>query len=163
MRARFLLAVLVLSAPAAAQSPADAAGLQWAGASGNTAGTFCWGFQCAPSSTSVAPGESVTLLVRGVELNAIFLVGVSATATSCIPIPGIAHSLVLDPPIYVAFSGILDQPSPILACPDAYKTIPFVFPSTAIPGSSFGVQAFVLPNSTSLPPTFTQAIVITVS
>ena len=162
MPARFLLAFLALSAAATAQYPADAAGLHWAGASGNTAGTFCWGFQCAPSSTSVAPGESVTLLVRG-DLDALFVVGVSATATSCAPIPGIAHSLVLDPPIYVVFAGVLDQPSPILSCPPGFKTIPFVFPSTAIAGSSFGVQAFVLPNSTFLPPTFTQAIVITVS
>ncbi|MCI0586705.1 MAG: hypothetical protein L0323_07695 [Planctomycetes bacterium] len=158
---RCIVALAAFGAPAAAQSPADAVGFHWVGAAGNTAGPFCWGFQCAPDATTVSPGESATLLVRG-DPYAVFVIGLSATATSCIPIPGISHSLVLDLPIYVAFTGTLDQLSPILSCPSGEKTIPIPFPTSAIPGTSLAIQAIVLPVSGFAPPSLTQAIVLTV-
>ncbi len=158
---RCLVALATLGVPAAAQFPADAVGFHWVGAAGNTAGPFCWGFQCAPDATTVSPGESATLLVRG-DPNGVFAIALSATATSCISIPGIAHSLVLDAPLYVAFTGALDEFSPILSCPGGEKTIPILFPTSAIPGTSIAIQAVVLPVSGFAPPSLTQAIVLTV-
>jgi hypothetical protein len=156
-----VVSLATIATPAVAQFTADAVGFHWVGAAGNTAGPFCQGFQCAPDATTVSPGESATLLVRG-DPYAVFVVGLSATATSCIPIPGVSHSLVLDAPIYVAFTGTLDQLSPILSCPSGEKTIPISFPTTAIPGTSLAIQAIVLPISSFAPPSLTQAIVLTV-
>ncbi|MGH7149645.1 MAG: hypothetical protein ACREIU_03045 [Planctomycetota bacterium] len=164
MRTQLLLSALAIAAaaaPASAQFPADAVGFHWTGAAGNTAGPFCWGFQCAPDATTVSPGESATLLVRG-DPYAVFVVALSATATSCLSIPGIAHSLVLDAPLYVAFTGTLDRLSPILSCPSGEKTIPISFPTSAIPGTTLAIQAIVLPVSGFAPPSLTQAIVLTV-
>jgi hypothetical protein len=156
-----LLALAAIVAPAGAQIGGDAVGFHWTGAAGNTAGPFCWGFQCAPDATTVSPGELATLLVRG-EPNAGFVVAVSLSATSCVPIPGVAHSLVLDAPFYVAFAGALDELSPILSCPSGEKTIPIAFPTSAVPGTSFAIQAIVLPVSGFAPPSLTQALVLTV-
>ena len=164
MRTHSLLSLVALAAvvtPAAAQYPADAVGFHWTGAGGNTAGPFCLGFQCAPDTTTVSPGESATLLARG-DPYAAFVVGVSLSATSCVSIPGVSHSLVLDAPIYVAFTGTLDQLSPILSCPSGEKTISIDFPPNVVPGTSFGIQAIVLPVSGFAPASLTQAIVLTV-
>ncbi|HET6201688.1 MAG TPA: hypothetical protein VFI25_02670 [Planctomycetota bacterium] len=155
------VAVATCTGSGFAQFPADAVALHWTGAGGNTAGPFCWGFQCAPDTTTVSPGEAVALFLRG-EPNAAYVVGVSVSATSCLSIPGISHSLVLDLPIIVAFAGTLDQVSPILSCPSGTTTIPFTFPSNAPPGASFGIQAIVLSGSPFIPLSFTQAIVVTV-
>jgi len=157
-----LFAIAALAPTSAAQYPADAVALHWSVAGGGTAGTFCWGFQCAPDPATVSAGDAVTLLLRG-DPNAAFVVAVSTSATSCLSIPGIAHSLVLDLPLVVAFTGILDQFGPILSCPNGEKTIPFAFPGNVPIGSTFGIQAIVLPASTFAPLSFTQTVLVTVS
>jgi hypothetical protein len=137
MRCLPILALLAL--PVLAQYPVGANALQWTGTT-STAGPFCWGFSCTPEIAMVTPGESGSLLVRA-ELNQLYGIGISLTATRCLSVPGISNSLVLDDPITIWRTGVCAQGSPILACPSGTDTIPVTIPSTFPSGLRFSVQA----------------------
>lgn len=138
---RTLALLLLLAGVVAAQYPVGATGLHWTGTTG-TAGIFCWGFSCTPAQATVTPGESGTLMIRG-ELNQLYAIGVSAGAGRCLDVGGIFNSLVLDDPISIWQTGILDQPSAVLACPSGTDTIAVTIPPGTPPSISFSIQGVV--------------------
>jgi hypothetical protein len=136
-----LLALLGTASTARAQYPADAVGFQWSGSSGSVAGRFCWGFECRPAAVRASSGEQVQLLVRADGQNAPYAIFASLGASQCLPIPGIAHELALDFPLYLVATGTLAQQSPILSCPSFFDVYAFTFPSGIPRGASVAVQA----------------------
>lgn len=136
-----LAATLLSSSVASAQYPADAVGFQWSSSSGATAGYFCWGFDCRPSPVRVGAGEQIELLVRADGANQPYVILASLSATQCLTIPGVAHALSLDLPVFTAIVGTLHQTSPILACPAFFDTYTFSFPAGLPSGGSFALQA----------------------
>ena len=160
---RLTIAILLLASALPAQYPISANALHWSGTT-SSAGPFCWGFTCNPETAAVVPGESGTFTVRG-AWNQPFALAIAPTASRCLALPGIFNALVLDDPIYVTHTGVLNQLSPILACPSGMVVIPIVLPPWLPPGLSFSVQGLVgVPGDPALPPTFsfTQAITFTV-
>ncbi|MBK9387809.1 MAG: hypothetical protein IPN34_23580 [Planctomycetes bacterium] len=136
-----LFALLGIARAARAQYPADAVGFQWSGSSGASAGRFCWGFECRPATVRASGGEQVQLLVRADGQNAPYGIFASLGASQCLPIPGIAHALALDFPLYLVTTGTLWQQSPILACPSYFDLYAFTFPSGIPRGASVALQA----------------------
>jgi hypothetical protein len=150
--------VLAALFPAAADAQIVDPGLSWAGSSGTWAGSACGGFTCTPHQVSVSVSEIVTVTVRGTYLGS-WAIGLSASATQCLPVPGVQHALVLDFPITIAASGLMIEGDPILSCPGGRATLTFAFPFLP-PGTTFAIQAVAdLPNLT---PSLTAAIVVTV-
>lgn len=159
---RLALAALLFSGTLLAQYPAGANALQWTGAT-STAGPFCWGFSCTPAQATIVPGETGTLMVRG-ELNQIYVVGMSGSASRCLSLPFAYNNLVLDDPIFFVRFGVCGQPSPILACPSGLDTFRLVIPAGLTRGVSTSLQAVVsVPSGPALPSfSFTQTITFTV-
>jgi hypothetical protein len=137
-----LAALVLLAGSLAAQYPADATGFFWEGQTTSQGGVFCWGFSCTPEPITVAAGETGTLSIRK-ELNDFYAIGITPTGTSCIPLPGIAHALVLDPPITILWTGALTVPSGVLACPSGLDPRTVVVPPGLAPGTSFVLQGLV--------------------
>ena len=123
----------LLATTAAAQMPGP--GLTWTGASGG--GSFLP--SCTSIAVTAAAGDSVALNVWG-DPGAPFLLFGGASATQCLPIPGVGNGLVLDFPIALLASGTLTQLTPCLACPPGYQALPFVVPALP-PGVSASFQA----------------------
>jgi hypothetical protein len=135
-----LAALAGLAGTASAQYPQGAVGFAITTNLGQTAGSFCWWFSCTPATISVAAGEVVTLRISG-EHQAPFLLGSAPTATSCVPVPGVFHNLVLDPPIAIMASGTLASTSGILACPNGYALLSAPVPAGIPPGTTLALQA----------------------
>ena len=87
------------------------------------------------------------------------VIGVAATATQCLPVPGLGNGLVLDLPAFPVASGLLTQGTPCLSCPPAFEPLVFVVPVSLPLGSSVAFQALGFGNSQ---PAFTTAITIQV-
>ena len=136
---RALLAVVVLAIAAPTQIRLGQMGFQVAGLAG-TAGDFCWGFNCTPRPLNVTAGETLTVYVRAPR-GAPFVIAASVSATSCLAIPTIGNSLVIDLPIFVLFAGSVDLPSTILACYDGYATRTLPLPNWLPIGAQIGMQA----------------------
>lgn len=136
---RNLAMFLLLAVSAQAQIVLGEMGFQVAGLQG-TAGDFCRGFTCVPRQLNVTSGETLTLTVRA-PLGAPFVVAASASATSCLKIPTIGNSLVIDLPLIVLYSGSIDKPSPILACYDGYTTRSLPLPGGLPLGAALAMQA----------------------
>ena len=155
LNSRLLTALVILSSVMSAQLVDP--GLLWIGI-GTFAGTGCGGFTCTPHTTTVSPGEPATIQVRG-TFGTNWAIGISASATQCLPIPGVTHNLVLDFPIEIVLSGVFVDTDPMLVCAGGRASFTFVFPFLP-PGTSFSLQAVAqLPNLT---PALTSAITVTV-
>lgn len=159
MKLRFLALAAVAAAPLMAQYPQGAAGFNVTTNFGQNAGYFCWGFSCTPATLNVAVGEIVTLRISG-EWQANYLIGLASSATSCIPYPGIANSLVIDQPVLLLATGTLWNLSPILACPNAYDTLTAAVPAGIPSGTTLALQGLTSGAGNVL--AFTGAIVLTV-
>ena len=159
---RSFIMLLVCSASLFAQYPASATGFQWTGTT-SVAGPFCWGFNCVPEQATVSAGESGTLMIRG-EANQSYAIAISAGASNCLSLSGIMNQLVLDLPLLVTHTGVLNQLSPILACPSGQAFIPITIPSAIPSGFSFSIQGICsLPGSPAgASHSFTQALSFTV-
>ncbi len=136
---RALATVLLLSTLAPAQIRLGEMGFQVRGIAG-TAGDFCWGFNCTPRPLAITSGETLTLTVRAPK-GAPFVVVVAVNATSCLQLPLIGNALVLDLPLFVAYAGVIDQPSPILVCYDGFTTRSVPLPNGLPPGATLALQA----------------------
>jgi hypothetical protein len=132
--------LLLAAAPATAQILLDRFGYLVTGQNG-TAGEFCWVFDCAPRPLAVAAGETLTLRVNAPHLT-FFAIGGALGPAPCLPIPGIANALLLDPAsLVILASGVVGQSSPILACWGGVEQVPLVLPPGLPPGFSFHSQA----------------------
>jgi hypothetical protein len=130
-------------------------GLHWSGSSGTSAGALCGGFTCTPAAIPVTVGEVVTISVRG-TFGTAWAIGMSATATQCVAVPGVQHFLILDSPT-IALTGVFTQGDPILSCPGGMASVSFVFPFLP-PWTPLAIQAVgTLPNGTL---SFTSAITV---
>src|SRR5688572_29596694 len=126
MRSALLVVVALGVVSKVATSQAIDPGLLWIGI-GTFAGTGCNGFSCTPHQTTVQPGQPATIQVRGV-VGTSWAVGLSASATQCVPIPGVVHNLVLDFPIDIALSDVFVDMDPIIICAGGRASFTFVFP-----------------------------------
>jgi hypothetical protein len=135
-------------------------GHQMTGVNG-TAGEFCQVFDCTPRTFNAQAGETLTLCVNA-PLNALFAIGASFSATSCLSLPVAANSLILDQPIVTLAIGTVNTPSPILACWGGTVTVPLSVPQSAV-GISFATQAVAdVPNIGGNRLAFSVAILATV-
>ena len=157
---RFAIAAAVLCAAAEAQYPIGAVGFAITTNLGQTAGSFCWWFNCTPAPITVVAGEVVTLRISG-EHQAQFLLGSSTTATSCLAVPGILHNVVIDQPVSVMAGGALNNISPVLACPSGYTLLTGTVPPGIPPGTTLAIQALTYGAGNVL--SLTGAILITFS
>lgn len=150
------LAFSMLVAATAATAQSAGPGLTWSGTAGGSTGSFL------PSCTSLLVtalrNDNVTLRVWG-DPNSPFVLGVAATATQCLPVPGIGNGLVLDLPAAPVVGGLLTQLTPCLSCPPAFTELAFVVPASLPLGSSVSFQAIGVGNSQLA---FTTAITIQV-
>jgi hypothetical protein len=151
-------AVLSVTPAAVAQYPPGAVGFGITTSLGQTAGWLCNGFSCTPSTITVSAGEVVTLKISG-EWHAQFLLGSSATATSCVAVPGVFHNLVLDAPIALMAGGTLGSVSPVLSCPNGYTTLTATVPPGIPSGTQLAIQALTSGAGNVL--SLTGAIVVT--
>ena len=162
MRTTALVLLLLLAAPAVAQYPMGANALRWIGTT-STVGPYCWGFSCTPVQATVLPGETGTLFVRS-EWSDAYVIGISLSATRCLPLPGFLNQLALDDPFFVWQVGVCGTPSPILACPGGYDNLAVTIPPFFPPGLQFSMQGVTgpppSPGLTSF--SFTQTIRFTV-
>jgi hypothetical protein len=153
-----ILTAVVLLAGAAPAQIVDP-GLAWVSVTQQAfVGTSCGGFTCAPFTINVSTGEEIQVQVRGYP-GTIWALGISASATQCLPIPGVTHELVLDFPITVVLSGVFMNPDLIMACPGGLASIGFFFPFMP-PGTAFSIQAIA--EIPGLTPALTSAITVTV-
>ena len=140
---RILLTPVVLLLAGAlvpAQVAIDRFGYLVTGQNG-TAGEFCWIFDCTPRPLAVVAGETLTLRVNAPHL-AFFAIGASLGPGPCVPVPGIANALLLDPgAIVVLASALVGQPSPVLACWGGVEQVPLALPPGLPLGVSFHSQA----------------------
>lgn len=157
---RTLAAVVLLASALTAQYPAGAVGFHWSGTTTSTAGEFCWGFSCTPAQAQVTANEVVTLTIRGDWWMAPYVIGFSASATQCTSFVGWYNSLLLDLPITFVFQGMLDQNSPILACPSAFAQVTASLPPGVAIGTTFSLQGAVMAANGQM--SFTSAIDVTV-
>lgn len=125
-----------LTTPAFAQISGP--GLTWAGTIGPYAGSFLP--NCTAVNVAMVPGDNVTVRIWG-DLNSPFVLGVAATATQCVAIPGFGNGLVLDLPAFPVVGGILSQTTPCLACPPGLQPLTFPVPLTLPLGASISLQA----------------------
>lgn len=163
MMHRTVVLCLVLSAlafsVASAQYPLGAAGLSWSGSSGQTGGNPCFGFSATAFPVTVTGGELVTVHLTG-DLNAPYILALGLTATSYVPVNGIANALLLDQPAQIFSVGYLSTASFALACPPGTQDLTGVFPVSIPAGQTLALQAFTY--GAGGVPTFTSAIAITV-
>ncbi len=150
-----LLAPCFLVAEANAQFPGP--GLTWMGGSGNNAGSFVP--SCTISPVSAARGEGVDLRTWG-DPKAPFVVLAAASASQCLPFPGLGNALVLDLPLIAVSAGILTESSPCLSCPAAFKDTSFTIPRGVPSGVSVSFQAVSFGGGS---PSFTVAITATIT
>lgn len=150
-----LCAVLFAVSPLSAQRAGP--GLGWYGTSGNTAVSYV--SDCTPRTVASQRRETVTLRVWG-DMNSPFVLFVAASASSCIPIPGLGGSLVADGPFATLAVGVLTQTTPCLSCPPGYEDLVFGVPGTVPIGTSLSVQAIALGAGRA---SFTVAITATVN
>ncbi|MFY9342772.1 MAG: hypothetical protein WAT39_09800 [Planctomycetota bacterium] len=136
MDVRALGLAFVATSCLAAQSVGP--GLTWTGTSGPSTGSFFPSCQNLP--VAAMPGDTVTLRVWG-DPGSLFVVGVAASASQCLPIPGIGNALVLDLPASPVWSGILTQLTPCLACPPGYEALTLLLPPTLPTGTGASLQA----------------------
>jgi hypothetical protein len=136
----FLLAALAATAAAPAQIALDRFGFQVIGQNG-TAGEFCWVVDCTPRPLGVVAGETLTLRVNA-PFQQFFAIGGALGTVPCVPIPGIANALLLDPSsLVILASGVVAQPSPILSCWGGYQLVSMPLPNGLPLGFSFAAQA----------------------
>jgi hypothetical protein len=157
MRSKLLLVIAVTALSNGASAQVVDPGLLWIGI-GTFAGTGCGGFTCTPVMTTVSPGEPATIQVRGLFATN-WAVGLSASATQCLPIPGVVHNLALDFPIEVVLSGVFTDMDPIIICAGGRASVSFIFPFLPA-GTTFSLQAVA--HRTDLLPAFTKPITVTV-
>lgn len=156
----FFLAAAIPGSAAPAQVLIDRFGYQVTGQNG-TAGEFCWVFDCTPRPLAVVAGETLTLRVNA-PFQTFFAIGGALGPAPCVPIPGIANALLLDPAsLVILASGTVAQPSPILACWGGFETVALPLPAGLPLGFAFVTQALAdLPPATGL--TFSVAVRATV-
>jgi|RhiMethySRZTD1v2_1073278.scaffolds.fasta_scaffold01888_13 hypothetical protein len=145
---------MCLAGPALAQAAGP--GLSWLGTAGGSTGSFFP--TCTNLNVAMLPGDAVTVRIWG-DFNSPFVLGVAASATQCLPIPGIGNGLVLDLPASIVFGGLLTNMSPCLSCPPAFGFLTFTVPPTLPVGASVSVQAIGVGNGQL---SFTVAITATV-
>lgn len=140
MRAFFVLALLACASAAPAQIRFGEMGFELQSPSGGTAGDACWGFDCNPRPLRALAGEQLTATIRA-PLGAPFVVLFSTSATSCLPVPGIWHELVLDPPWFAFFVGNINRPNTMRFCYDGFAVRTLSLPPSLPSGFMFGLQA----------------------
>lgn len=146
--------ILAVSAAVLAQTTGP--GLTWSGTTGGATGSFMP--SCSSLQVSALRGDAVTMRAWG-DPGSPFLIGVAATATQCLPVPGVGNGLVLDLPAFPVVGGLLTQLTPCLSCPPAFEPIGFVVPLSLPLGSSVSFQAIGLGNGQLA---LTTAITVTV-
>jgi hypothetical protein len=108
-------------------------------------GQVCGTFSCTPDAASSLMAGSANELGVWAAGNAPFIVGISvaATPTPCVPLPGLANSLLLDPPTLVLLAvGVIPPSVPMpFGCQVARQNVPFAIPAGAPSGLSFRLQA----------------------
>jgi hypothetical protein len=82
----------------------------------------------------------LTLRVNA-PLQALFAIGASFSATSCVSFPFAANALVIDPPVVTLTVGVVSQGSPILSCWGGTQATPLALPPGLPVGLSFATQA----------------------
>lgn len=163
LHARSLLAVLLLvaSGDALAQVRPGIFGYQVSGVNG-TGGDFCHTFDCTPRTLDATAGETLTLRVNA-PLQALFAIGASFSATSCVTLPFAANMLVIDAPVVTLTVGVVSQGSPILSCWGGTQPTPLALPPGLPVGLSFATQALaVMPILGGTGPAFSVAVVTTI-
>ncbi|GAB4150989.1 MAG: hypothetical protein Fur0037_19670 [Planctomycetota bacterium] len=161
MRALSLVLAAALSVTASAQVRPGIFGYLVQGQNG-TAGEFCHVFDCTVRPHAATAGETLRLTINA-PLHAPFAIGISARATSCLPLPFAANMLVLDPPIATLAAGLVSQPSPILACWGGTVSVPLPIPRGLPPGLWFATQAICLMQTTTgYQPAFSIAVGTTI-
>jgi len=145
---------MCLAGPALAQAAGP--GLSWLGTAGGSTGSFFP--TCTNLNVAMLPGDAVTVRIWG-DFNSPFVLGVAASATQCLPIPGIGNGLVLDLPISTVAIGLLTQTSPCLSCPPGFEPLTFTVPLFLPPGTAVSCQAASFGANN---PAFTVAITATV-
>jgi hypothetical protein len=160
MRAALLL-VLAFAGSAAAQVRPGVFGYLVSSSLGQ-AGEFCHLFDCTPRALTVPDGDTLTFRVN-TELRSPFAILIAPTASQCLRIPGIENALVLDPSLAFLFTGVVSQPSPVLACWSGFDTVS-ARPPRGLSGVSFATQAvaFVPTLSSRSAPAFSVAVVTTI-
>lgn len=160
MRTASLLLLTTILLPA--QFPIGANALRWNGTT-STAGPLCWGFSCIPDTATLVAGENGSLLIRGNYLDP-YVLGTSLSATQCTSVPFINNQLVLDNPITIFWTGILNTLSPALVCPSGSDTLAISIPINWPSNLTFTIQGLT---GTPFPPgpaeaSFTQPITFVV-
>src|SRR5262245_54235548 len=143
-----------IAGPALAQAAGP--GLSCIGTVGGATGSYFP--TCTNLNVAMLPGDSVTVRTWG-DFSSPFVLGIAASATQCLPIPGIGNGLVLDLPASVVFGGLLTNWSPCLSCPPAFEPLTFPVPLGLPVGTSVSVQAIGVGNGQL---SFTVAITATV-
>jgi len=124
----------------------------WVGITANSAGFgTCQSQNCQTAQldlNTVQPGN-LTITVYG-EAGQPFLLAAAPTANSCIAIPGVANSLMLDPPFFILTSGIMPvMPAGITICgslgpPGRWQLTSFIPAGFCFSGFDFYIQALVM-------------------
>lgn len=126
------------------------------------AGNLCRGFTCTPYRLSVAQGSGLRIDLRGTPKQPFWLFLAFKTG-SCVQIPGLMHSLVVRPPVFLAAAGTLATPDKILACPGGLASLKWSLPKLPF-AYRFDLQALILTSwLNGLKPTFTPAVEVGVS
>ena len=138
MRAAILAALLFVTALPAQVRP-GVFGHTVTGVNG-TAGEFCHMFDCTPRALGITAGETLTLRVNAPH-QALFAIGASVSATSCLSLPIASNMLILDQPIVTLAVGLVNQQSPILSCWGGTVSVPLAVPASLPIGVSVATQA----------------------
>lgn len=108
-------------------------------------GQVCGPFSCTPASAGALAAGSANEIAVWAASNTPFVVGISAavTPTPCLPLPGLANALLLDPAAVAVFGiGVIPQQVPMpFGCQVSRQNLPFVLPPGAPSGLAFRLQA----------------------
>lgn len=157
-----LLSVLLSGSALAAQIRPGVFGYLVQG-TGGAAGEFCHQFDCTPRPHSAVAGETLRLTINAPE-RALFIIGASFSATSCLSLPIADNALVLDLPLATLAVGVVNRPSPVLACWGGTVDVPLPLPPVVPSGFTFATQAVAeVPGiQPGAPISFSVAVVTTV-
>ena len=131
-RRSFVPLALVFALAAALPAQIVGPGLTWTGSGESTAGSHVP--SCTNQRAAAYRGGYATVRVWG-DLQSPFALFIAASATQCLPIPGIGNGLVLDLPVHTVAAGVLTRISPCMSCPPGMEalnlTIPLAIPLNA--------------------------------
>ena len=126
-----------------------------------TAGDPCWGFDCRARALPARAGDQLTLRLRA-PLGAGFVVVASPGASSCLTVPGVHNSLVIDRPILATIAGRIDRRNTMRFCYDGWTELTLTVPRVPS-GTTVAFQALAQVGTPQQPQTgwaFSSAILV---